>query len=207
MNSIMFESLTEDKNFSVYLIRNLESEVKEEDVEDLVEKIKDIPVNFATIDLGYTNLREFNETHLAKVLQKFRIPYFTIELPHYVKGHYSSQISEIQNKYNELKSTYDLLKDKNTSGAQELSYLIDYYSNELRELNYYINQQVRTEAITKRILQVIEDRDTEDLTFVHFGAENTFVEIMKQLKERNIKSNILFIQKSKFSKSLNSKYF
>ncbi|MFX1304392.1 MAG: hypothetical protein ACFE9X_13635 [Promethearchaeota archaeon] len=199
MNSIMFESLTEDKNFSVYLIKNLESEVKEENVESIVEEIKNIPVNFATIDLGYMNLREFNKTHLAKVLNKFKIPYFTIELPHYVKGHYSSQISEIQNKYYELKSTYDLLRDKNTPGAQELSYLVNYYSNELRELNYHINQEVRTDAITKRILQVIKDRDEEDLTFVHFGAENTFVEIMKQLKERNVKSNILFIQKSKFS--------
>ncbi len=202
MNSIMFESLTEDKNFSVYLIRNLESEVKEENVEKLIEKIKDIPVNFATIDLGYMNLRDFNETHLAIVLKKFEIPYFTIELPHYVKGHYSSQISEIKNKYNELKSTYDMLKNKNTPGAQELSYLIDYYSKELRELNYYINQEVRTDAITKRILQVIKDRDSVDFTFVHFGAENTFVEIMKQLKERNVKSNILFIQKSKFSHSI-----
>jgi len=198
----MFESLTEDKNSSVYLIRNLESENKEENVEELVKKIKDISVNFATVDLGYINLREFNETHLAKVLTKFGIPYFTIELPHYVKGHYSSQISEIQNKYNELKSTYDLLRDKNTPGAQGLSYLIDYYSNELRELNYYINQEVRTDAITKKILQVIKDRDNQDLTFVHFGAENTFVEIMKQLKERNVKSNILFIQKSKFSHSI-----
>ena len=199
MNSIIFESLTEDKNFSVYLIRNLESEVKEENVENLIEKIKLFPVNFATIDLGHISLREFNETHLAEVLKKFGIPYFTIELPHYVKGHYSSQISEIQNKYHELKSTYDLLKDKNSPGAQELSYLVDYYSNELRELNYYINQEIRTDAITKRILQVIKDRDSEDLTFVHFGEENTFIEIMKQLKERNVKSNILFIQKSKFS--------
>ncbi|GAI87816.1 unnamed protein product, partial [marine sediment metagenome] len=30
------------------------------------------------------------------------------------------------------------------------------------------------------------------------GEENTFVEIMKQLKEKNVKSNILFIQSSRF---------
>jgi hypothetical protein len=197
MDNIIFEPLV-DKDFSAYLIRDLNVEGKEEDVEDLVKRIKDIPVHFATIDLGYINLREFNETHLAKVLNKSQIPYFTIELPHYVKGHYASQISEIQKKYNELKSTYDSLKDRNTSGAQELSYLIEYYSNELMELNRIINLQVRTKAITKRILQVIRDRDSRDLTFVHFGTENSFVEIMKQLKEENVKSNIIFIQKSKF---------
>ena len=197
MKSMMFETLI-DENFSVYLMRDTDADVSGKDVEDLVGKFRDIPVDFATIDLGYMNLREFNETHLAKVLKDFDIPYFTIELPHYVKGHFSSQISEIKKKFNELKSTYSLLKDKNTSGAQELSYLIDYYSNELRELNYYINQQIRTESAVKRILSVIQDRDSKNLTFVHFGEENTLVEIMKQLKERNVKSNILFIQRSKF---------
>lgn len=197
MNSIMFETLM-DNNFSVYLMRDNDADVTGKDVVDLVEKFKDIPVHFATIDLGYMSLREFDETYLSKVLKKFKIPYFTIELPYYVKGHFSSQISEIKNKYKELKATYDSLKDRNSPGAQELSYLIDYYSSELRELNHYITQQIRTESIVKKILSVIKDRDSKNLNFVHFGEENTLVEIMKQLKERNVKSNILFIQKSKF---------
>lgn len=197
MNSIMFETLM-DNNFSVYLLRDMDGDITERDVENLIEKLKEIPVKFATIDLGYTSVREFNETHLAKVFKAFEIPCFTIELPHFVKGHFSGQISEIQNKYNELKTSYDLLKNKNTPGAQELSYLIDYYSNELRELNHYINQKIRVDSITQKILEVIKDRDSRDLTFVHVGEENTLVEIMRQLKEHDVKSNILFIQKSKF---------
>ncbi|MFX0028847.1 MAG: hypothetical protein ACFE8B_06530 [Candidatus Hermodarchaeota archaeon] len=197
MNSIMFETFM-DNNFSVYLLRDMDGEITERDVENLVEKFKEIPVKFATIDLGYTSLREFNNTHLAKVFNDFEIPYFTVELPHFVKGHFSSQISEIQNKYNELKASYDLLKDKHTPGAQELSYLIEYYSNELKELNHYINQKIRVDSIVQKILGVIKDRDSRDLTFVHVGEENTLVEIMRQLKEHNVKSNILFIQKSKF---------
>ena len=193
----MFENLS-DNNFSVYVIQDMDEKYKEENITGLFDSIRDIPINFATIDLGYMNLREFNETFLAKVLKKFEIPYFTVELPHYAKGHYSSQISEIQNKYNELKASYDLLKDKNTPGAQELSYLIDYYSNELKELNHYINQKIRVDSITQKILEVIKDRDSRDLTFVHVGEENTLVEIMRQLKEHDVKSNILFIQKSKF---------
>ncbi len=197
MNNIMFETLA-DNNFSVYMIQEKDEKVKEDDVERILENIKDISINFATIDLGHMNLREFNETALSKVLRKFGIPYFTIQLPHYVKGHYSSQLSEIQNKYNELKSTYDSLKDKNAPSAQELCYLIQYYSTELKELNHYISKQVRTSAVTKRILEVIKDRPDEDMTFIHFGEENTFVEIMKELKELNVKSNVIFIQSSRF---------
>ncbi|MFW9896322.1 MAG: hypothetical protein ACFFD7_11000, partial [Candidatus Thorarchaeota archaeon] len=175
-------------------------QVEDYDLESLFDTIKNIRIDFATIDLGYMSLREFNNTALAKVLKEFEIPYFTIELPHYVKGHFSSQISEIQNKYDELKTTYDSLKNKNVSSAQELLYLINYYASELRELKHYVNQQIRTKAITQRIMEVIKDRPDEDMTFLHFGEENTFVEIMKQLKELNVKSNILFIQSSRFIK-------
>jgi hypothetical protein len=197
MNSIMFETLMDD-NFSVYLLRDTEDEVSGENVNNLIEKFKEIPVSFATIDLGYTTLREFNETYLAKVLKEYEIPFFSVELPHYVKGHFLGQISEMKNKYNELKASYELLKDKNSPGAQELIYLIEYYSNELRELNFYINQQIRVESIVEKILKVIEGRDSRNLTFVHIGEENTLVGIMGQLKQHDVKSNIIFIQKSKF---------
>ncbi|MHA2392715.1 MAG: hypothetical protein ACXAEX_12285 [Promethearchaeota archaeon] len=198
MNSIMFETFMDD-NFSVYLLRDGEEDSTDEGINNLIQKFKKIPVSFATIDLGYNTLRDFNETHLAKILKKYEIPIFSIELPHYVKGHFSSQISEMKNKYNELKSSYDLLHDKNSPGAQELSYLIDYYSNELRELNFHINQQIRVDSIVEKISSVIEGRDSRNLTFVHIGEENTLVGIMRELKKRDVKSSIIFIQKSKFS--------
>ncbi|MFX1502786.1 MAG: hypothetical protein ACFFDH_17630 [Promethearchaeota archaeon] len=198
MKTIMFDSLGD--NFSLYSFRDLDVEIRDEDIEDLFEKIKNMSVDFATIDLGYMNLREFNQTHLAKVLNKFEIAFFSIELPYYVKGHYASQIGEIQHKYNELKNTYNSLKNTNSPGAQELKYLIDYYSKELIELNNHIDQNIRIEAIVKKIVSVLKDRDSKSITFMHFGEENTFVEIMKQLKYKNVKSNIIFFQISKFIK-------
>ena len=197
MNSIMFETFMDD-NFAVYKVSDIGQDFTGEGANNLFEKFKEIPVSFVTLDLGYTTLREFNETHLAKVLKQYEIPYFSVELPYYVKGHFSSQIGEMKNKYHELKSCYDALKNKNSPGAQELSYLIDYYSNELQELNYYINQQVRVDSICEKILSVIEGRDSRDLTFVHIGEENTLVGIMRELKARDVKSNIIFVQKSKF---------
>jgi len=183
--------------------RDIEPIVKETYIEEFVEKIELIPVRIATIDLGNMSLREFNQTSFAKVLNKYEISYFTLKLPHYEKEHFLSQLFEIQNKFNELMSKYDSLKDRNTPSAQELNYLIDAYSNEIMELKHYINQKIRTDAITAKILQVIKNLDSKELTVIHFGEENTFAEIVKQAKEQNIKSNILFIQKSKFLHSLN----
>ncbi|MBY9016637.1 MAG: hypothetical protein KGD68_13165 [Candidatus Lokiarchaeota archaeon] len=177
--------------------------VKEMYIDDLVEKIKHIPVHFATIDLGLMNLKEFNQTYFAKALNKYEIPYFTVKLLHHEKEDFSNELLVIQKKCNELKTTYDSLKDRNTPSAQELKYLIDHYSKELMELKQYIDQEIPVDAISTRILQLIKDRDSEDLTFVHFGEEDTFAEIVNQSKEQNIKSNIIFVQKSKFLHSIN----
>jgi len=182
---------------------DIEPIVQETYIEEFVEKIKLIPVRIATIDLGGMSLKEFNQTSLAKVLNKYEISYFTLELPHYEKQQFLSQLVEIQNKFNELMSNYDSLKDRNTPSAQELSYLIDTYSNEIMQLKHYINQKIRTDALTLKILQVIKNLDSKELTVIHIGEENTFAEIVKQVKEQNIKSNILFVQKSKFLHSLN----
>ena len=71
------------------------------------------------------------------------------------------------------------------------------------ELKDHINQKVRITNITKRILELLKDRDDKELIFVHYGEENTFVEIMKQLKEHNVKSSILFMQISEFLDDFN----
>jgi len=190
------KSLEEDK-------WDIEPIVKETYIEEFVEKIKLIPVRIATIDLGSISLKEFNQTSFAKVLNKHRISYFTIELPHYEKEHILSQLFEIQNKFNELVDNYDSLKDRNTPSAQQLSYLIDSYSHEILQLKHYINKKIRTDAITTRILQIIKNLDSKEVTVIHVGEENTFAEIVKQAKEQNIKSKILFVQRSKFLHSVN----
>jgi len=186
-----------DKNHLMYLERDLEFDDKENEIEDLIENLNNISINFATIDLGIMSLREFNATFLANLLSKLKIPYFTIQLPSYVKGHYSKDILEINNKYKELKATYNTLENKNTPGAEELKFLMYHYSKELMELKRYI-KKIRTEAISNKILDIIKGHEDNLWTFIHFGEENTFLEIMTQVKEQNVKSNVIFIPKSKF---------
>ena len=170
--------------------------VKKTYVKELMDNIKNLPVHAVIIDLGELYLEEFNQTYLSEVLKKDNIPYFTLELPHYRKGQFLSQLIEIQKKYKELRATYEALDNKNTPSAQELSYLIDHYSQELMELKHYINQVAQTSSIIKRILQIIQQLDSKDLTLIYIGEENTFAEIAKQAKQYNVQSNILFIQKT-----------
>ena len=196
MVSMMFESLV-DKNFSIYMMGDLESEVKDASIKDMVQNFLSMPIKFATIDLGYMTLREFDKTDLSRILKEHEIPYFTTELPYYVKGHFAKEIDKIRNKLDELLGTYDTLSNKNTCSAQELKILIERYSKDLRELDRYINLKVRSEAIVEKMLRLIEDRDDPELSFVHIGEENTFLEIMRLLKDENVKSNVVFVELSK----------
>ena len=189
----MIESIV-DKNFSIFY-KNFENVVEEKNIESLVENFNDLPVDFALIDLGYINLRNFNKTYIARLLNKYEIPYFTVELPNYVKEHFSEEIIKIQNKFEELKLAYDIIDNKNTASAQELRFLMDQYSNELEEIDRHINLQLRTENIINKILAIVENRKDGEFTFVHFGEENTFIEILQRLKKSNVKTNVLFIPK------------
>lgn len=186
----MLEQLP-DTEFSIHLMDDLELEVSRNEVENFATQIRDFNVDFATIDLGLSTLREFENTPLAMNLKKLEIPYFTIELPYYVKDYFAKQINEIKEKYYELKATYDILEDKNKRFAQELNHLINYYSNELRELDNYINVEVRSKLIFNKVLTLIKGKNNKNLTFLHFGQRNFFMEIFSQTKSDIYKSKHL----------------
>ncbi|MFX1379786.1 MAG: hypothetical protein ACFFA4_11920 [Promethearchaeota archaeon] len=190
MKSTMFEPLP-DTDFSIHLMNDLELEASGNEVENILSQIRDLHVNFATIDLGNTTLREFENTPLAMSLKKLNIPYFTIELPYYVKDYFTKEINEIREKYYELKATYDILEYKNNPTAQELNNLLKYYSKEINELNNYINIEVRTKLIFKKILSLISGKSNKNLTFVHFGERNFFMGIFNLIESIRNKNQFL----------------
>jgi hypothetical protein len=190
MKGMMFDPLP-NTDFSIHLMDNIELEASKNDVKNLVSQIRDYNVSFATIDLGNTTLREFEKTPLAKNLEKLNIPYFTIELPYYVKDHFTTQMTEIKEIYDELKATYDVLEDKNKSTAQELKNLMRYYSKELKEIKNYINTNVRTKLIFNKVLNLITREDNRSLRFIHFGERSFFMEIFNLIESIKYKHQIL----------------
>ncbi len=192
IKTLISETLANYKKFTE-LRNNINSKTLVKNFEDLFKFLERNSVDLATVDLGYMNLREFNETYLSKVLKEYEIPYFTIELPYYVKGHLVNQIIDLKNKNNEIKSTLKVLTDKNSPAARELSFLINYYSNEIKELKSYINQKIRIDLAVKKIINVTKGLESKDWNLIHFGKKSTFKGINNQLKERNIESKILTV--------------
>ena len=187
-----------DQDFSVYMMRSADKEVEEKEVQKVMKQLPESNVKYATVDLGYMELREFNKSRLAESLKEAEIPYFTTELPHYVKGYFTKEIQEIRNTLAELKGTYEGLSNKNAPSAQELKILIDRYTTDLNELDTHINSEVRPKAMVQKIMQVIKGHEHEKFTVLHFGEEQTFVEILKLLKDQKVKTNVVFMPLAKF---------
>jgi tRNA(Ile)-lysidine synthase TilS/MesJ len=194
VNGLNLEPLL-GENFSVYLMGNEHVSV---DVKKLVDYFVHIPVKFVTVDLGFNELRKFERTELAKILKEHNIPYFSTELPLNIKRYFSEEVVEIQDKLDELRETYDGLNNKNSASAQELKTLIDKYLHELESLDREINLKKRTDAIVRKITNVVKDHDDPETIIVHFGEEKTFIEILKQLKDHKVKANIIFVQLARF---------
>lgn len=197
MENMFLDPMVEE-NFSVFMMKKPDSKVGIEQGEELLKHLNKMNVKYATVDLGYTELKDFHETRLAELLKKADIPYFTTELPHYVKGYFATEIQEIKNTLSELKGTYDGLKNKNAPSAQELKLLIDRYSTDLRDLDSHITQTIRPDAVVKKIVQLQKGHEDAKWTVLHFGEENTFVEVVKKLKEEGVKINVVFMDISKF---------
>lgn len=190
MKILTFETLANSKIFT-QLKEDINSRTLVKNFEDLFKLFERYPIDFATIDLGYMNLRQFDKTYLSKVLKEYEIPYFTVALPHYVKENLANQITDLKYKYNEIKATFDILTDKNSLTAQELSFLMDYYSREIRELKSHINQKVRTNLVVDKIVNIIKGRDAKRWNLIHFGKKSSFKGINSKLKELKIESKIL----------------
>ncbi len=107
MKTLTFETLA-DSNIFTKLDNDKKSKIFVKDFEYLSKFFNRYSVDFATIDLGYMSNRQFNKTYLSKVLKESEIPYFTIELPNYVKENIVIQIDELKNIYYEIKATYDV---------------------------------------------------------------------------------------------------
>lgn len=192
MKTLTFETLA-DSNISTQLENDKKSKIYIKDFEYLSKFFNRYSVDFAIIDLGYMSNRQFNKTYLSKVLKESEIPYFTIELPNYVKENIVIQIDELKNIYYEIKATYDVLTDRTNPTARELKLLMNYYLNEIRELKAYINQKIKTDLIVKKIVNIIKGRNAK-CNLVHFGKKSTFKALNSRLEEKNIESKILTVE-------------
>ena len=151
------------------------------ELKNLMEYFKYKAVNFATIDMGEANLKNFRNSSLARLLDKFKIPYFPVNIPEATKKYFLKVILKKTKEIEALSDEYNNLKNKKNTRGRYLSFWIDLCSKELEENRNFFLLSIKPQYIAESILKLIGSSNDENVILIHFGMENTFTEVMKIL--------------------------
>ena len=188
-----------NKEIIVYLVKICNMKSKPNANVNLFEFLSRINVNFATIDLENENLRSFNKSSLAKILEQYKIPYYTVDIPEYAMGYLMTEIIEREDQVNELTEEFLSMRNKESIKGLNLKSWIDFLKEEIDEKKLFLQLKLRPEWIVKKILDIIRSKDNNEITFVHFAQDNICNETMNLLKDLDIKVKVYDHKKENFA--------
>jgi len=179
-----------NKEIKVYMINRAKIKLRSIADNNLIDIFSCKDIDFATIDEENENLRSFNKSSLAKLLEQFEIPYYTVDIPEYAMGYLIEEIVEKEDRVNELVEEFLSMRDKNSLKGLNLKSWIDVLTDEIEEKRLILQLKLRPQWLVKKILDIIKSNKKKKITFVHFAQDNIFMETMKLLKELNIEIRI-----------------
>ena len=191
-----------NKEIIVYLVKISNIKSKPNANVNLFEFLSRINVNFATIDLENENLRSFNKSSLAKILEQYTIPYYTVDIPEYAMGYLMTEIIGREDQVNELTEEFLSMRNKGSIKGLNLKSWIDFLKEEIDEKKLFLQLKLRPEWIVKKILDIIRSKNNNEITFVHFAQDNIFNETMNLLKDLDIKVKVYDHKKENFNLNL-----
>ena len=191
-----------NKEIIVYLVNRSNIKSKPNANVNIFEFLNRKNVNFATIDLENENLRSFNKSSLAKILEQYTIPYYTVDIPEYAMGYLMTEIIEREDQVNELTEEFLSMRNKESIKGLNLKSWIDFLKEEIDEKKLFLQLKLRPEWIVKKILDIIRSKNNNEITFVHFAQDNIFNETMNLLKDLDIKIKVYDHKKENFDLNL-----
>ena len=179
-----------NKEIIVYLVNRSNIKSKSNANVNLIEFLSRKNVNFATIDLENESLRSFNKTSFAKILEQYKIPYYTLDIPEYAMGYLMGEIIEREDQVNELTEEFLSMTNKESIKGLNLKSWIDFLKGEIDEKKLFLQLKLRPEWIVKKILDIIRVKNDNKITFAHFAQDNIFNETMSLLKDLDIEVKV-----------------
>ncbi len=152
------------------------------DTSKLVEFLKGKKVDFITVDF-LVNMKEFDKTPFARLLDDLEIPYFQVDIPEYAMGYLYEEIVEKQRLQNELFEEYDKMEDKESYKGLSLKNWIDMLSEEIQQKEIFLSLKLRPQWIVKKMLDLCKKFKKETVSFVHFVQEDICEDICPQVVE------------------------
>lgn len=185
-----------------YLVKFSNIKSKPDANVNLIEFLSKRNIKFATINLENENLRSLNKSSLAKILEKHKIPYYTVDIPEYAMGYLMAEILEKEDQVNDLTEEFLRMSNKNSIKGLNLKSWIEVLKDEIDDKKLILQLKLRPEWIVKKILDIIRPTKTNKITFVHFAQDNIFNETMTLLKDLDIEVKVYDQKKDDFTQYL-----
>jgi hypothetical protein len=203
MESLEIEPIKK-KQITIYLVRNKKQSFDKSQMNKLQEILKTEKFRFAVIDFNDKELKETYEEPLAKFLEKFWIPYFSVDIPDYVRDLLNVEIFEKEAQINELEKEYEKLlfkdEEENSFKIQSLHSWIELLQKEVESQKATLESTIRPEWIVKKVLDIAKMIRNDVFSIMHFTHEEIYSELKNLFESYNIKVKKIDISKRNVNK-------
>lgn len=181
-----------DKKVYLYLVEKEDNFLYEhniyEEINEIAEKKK---FRFAIIDFNDSNVKKIYQNFIAEFSEKFKIPYYSVDMPENARDYLCVEIIEKKIQIKELEAEYENLcfdlKEREVFKAQNLKSWIGFLKKEVKTLENNLEQSTRPKWIVKKVLDIIHKIEEDKFSFVYFAHENIIAELKQLFKNYNIK--------------------
>ena len=178
------------KKIYLYLIKKENRGLFESEYDNLEDLIKNKKFRFAIVDFNDTDSKQMYHNALIKFLDKYKLPYYNIDIPEKAKSYLYHEILRQEVQISELEAEYDkfyLNGEEESFKAQNLKTWIDLLKKEVAYKKEHLELIVKPKWVVKEILDIVKEIKNDHLSILHFAPEEVLNELKELFEECNIK--------------------
>jgi len=193
------------KRVCAYVAKKNKDDFHDFDLVAIREFIKKKRIDFITLDFN-VDMKEFNDSKLAKTLSEIGIKYFQVDIPEYAMGYIYQEIVEKTELYNDLCEEYESMIDKESLKGESLKNWIDMLREEIQEKEIYISLRLRPQWIVKKMLEIARNITSEEVSFLHLVQADICEDICAQVTEYLRELDVKVVQYTKKHNIINIEF-
>ncbi len=136
--------------------------------------------DFVTVEVDGGESK-FNPKSLVKLIGRCPIESHGVDVPDFAKAYLMEEIDAIREKVAKLEAEYATM-DKTTDKAQNMASWIDVMRDDIAEKEREYRVVVKPKWVVKRILEISEKFDVDEVYVLHFGNEETMETIKAEFE-------------------------
>lgn len=188
-----------NRTISLYLIRNKDQRLTNLQLKNLKSFLEKEKFRFAIIDLNKEEIKKSYEDAISKFLDKFWIPYYSIDIPDHVRDVLNVDIIEKEALMNELETEYAMLCDdeakRESYKAQSIKIWIGLLKNEIESQRKAIELTIKPKWVVKKVLDIANMIRNDAFSIMYFTHEELFSELKMLFQKYNIQVKKIDINK------------